>query len=422
MTKRECGSCNGDHFQRRELLRVGSLSFLGISLNQFLQLEQVMAATGRMDGKAKAQACILLWLNGGPSHIDTWDLKPSSSFKPISTNVDGIQISELLPRVARQMGKLAIIRCMQSEENNHLQGLHYAITGHRPNPVMKFPSFGSIIGKELGARNSVPPHLKFELGDNRYEDIFRAQFLGAEQDPLVLPDPSDPEFKLPDLSLPESITLERMGNRRSFLNLVDQVYRHQVERAEHAKMDSFRQQAWNMLLSPGVHQAFDVSKETEKTKEAYGRTRFGQSTLLARRLVEAGCRFVTVPDVAGWDTHGNNNESLRDKLVPALDQVLSALLTDLEQRGLLSSTLVIAMGEFGRTVDPIGQKGQGRDHWCHCWSMVMCGGGIRGGRVVGASDERGPLCHRVQGDGHRLDQRVHAPHRAPAENRQLNSR
>lgn len=395
MTNREWNTDDGAPFHRRELLRVGSLSFLGISLHQFLHLDRLMAAIGKTDRTAKAQACILLWLNGGPSHIDTWDPKPNSSFKPISTNVDGIQISELLPRVARQLDKLAIVRCMHTEENNHLQGLHYAITGHRPNPVMKFPSFGSIISKELGSRNNVPPHVKFELADVRYEDIFKAQFLGAEQDPLVLPDPSGPDFKLPDLSLPESISLERMGNRRSFLSLIDQVYRQQVESVEHAKMDSFLQQAWNMLLSPGVRQAFDLSTETEATKEAYGHTRFGQSTLLARRLIEAGCRFVTVPDWnrektgRDWDTHGTNDEQHRDTLVPVLDQVLSTLLMDLEQRGLLASTLVIAMGEFGRTVDPIVRKGQGRDHWCHCWSMVLGGGGIQGGRVVGASDERG---------------------------------
>ena len=389
MNTEQCSACNGAHFRRREVLRVGALSFLGIGLNQYLELKQAMAAEQGVEKKAKAQACILLWLNGGPSHIDTWDPKPNSSFKPISTNVAGIQISELLPRAAKQMDKLAMIRCMQTEENNHLQGLHYAMTGHRPNPVMKFPSFGSIISKELGARHNVPPHVKFELGDVRYEDIFKAQFLGPEQDPLVLPDPSNPEFKLPDLSLPESITLERMGNRRSFLSLVDRVYRQQVESVEHAKMDGFRQQAWNMILSPAVREAFDFSKESEKIKDAYGRNPFGQSVLMARRLVEAGCRFVTAPDTRGWDTHGSNDERHGDVLVPVLDQVLSTLLGDLEQRGLLESTVVIVMGEFGRTVDSIVRKGQGRDHWCHCWSMVLGGGGIRGGQVVGASDERG---------------------------------
>jgi len=395
MNKTECSRCNGAHFRRREVLRVGALSFLGISLNQYLELEQIMAATKGVEKKAKAQACILLWLNGGPSHIDTWDPKLNSSFKPISTNVAGIQISELLPRVAKQMDKLAIIRCMQTEENNHLQGLHYAMTGHRPNPVMKFPSFGSIISKELAARNNVPPHVKFELADVRYEDIFKAQFLGAEQDPLVLPDPSSQDFKLPDLSLPESVTLESMESRRSFLKLVDRLYREKVETVEHTKMDNFRQQAWNMILSPAVREAFDLSKESEKSRDAYGRSRFGQSALLARRLVEAGCRFVTVPDWnrketgRDWDTHGTNDEQHQDVLVPVLDQVLATLLEDLQQRGLLESTLVIAMGEFGRTVDPIVRKGQGRDHWCHCWSMVLGGGGVRGGQVVGASDDRG---------------------------------
>jgi len=393
MNETESSRCNGAHFQRRELLRVGALSFLGIGLTPYLELKQLIATPNGADKKAKAQACILLWLNGGPSHIDTWDPKANSSFKPISTNVDGIQIAELLPRVARKMDKLAMIRCMQTEENNHLQGHHYAMTGHRPNPVMKFPSFGSIISKELGARHSVPPHIKI-LGtdpgyDIRYHENLKAQFLGAAYDPMILPNPSAKDFAIPDLSIPESVTLERIENRSYFLKLVDRLYRQEVESAEYSQMDSFRQQALNMILSPAVREGFDLSKESEKTKDAYGRDPFGQSVLLARRLVEAGCRFVTATDLRGWDTHGSSDERHGDLLVPVLDQVLSTLLGDLEQRGLLESTLVIVMGEFGRTVDPIVRKGQGRDHWCHCWSMVLGGGGIRGGQAVGASDERG---------------------------------
>ncbi len=385
-----CSACTGIHFRRREVLRLGALSFLGISLNRYLALQRVLGA--RRTGKA--ESCILIWLNGGPSHIDTWDPKPNSSFKPIATNVEGIQISELLPRTARHMDKLAVIRSMHTEENNHLQGLHYAITGHRPNPVMKYPSFGSIVGRELGNHNNVPSYVKFELGDARYEDIFKAHFIGAEYDPMVLPDPRG-DFTVPDLALPESVSVARMEERRSFLKLVDGLYRNRVQSAEHAKVDTFQQQALDMILSAPVRRAFDLSQESEQIKDVYGRHRVGQSTLLAHRLVEAGCRFVTVTDGKreetgrDWDTHGTSDEQHRDVLVPVLDQVLSALLMDLEQRGLLESTVVMAMGEFGRTTDPMTRKGQGRDHWCNCWSMVLGGGGIRGGQVIGTSDERG---------------------------------
>ena len=393
MDKGHPWGCDGAHLRRRDFLRVGALSFLGVSLSQYLELRHALAVVGEVDQKATAQACILLWLNGGPSHVDTWDPKPNSSFKAISTKVTGIQISELLPRIAKHMDKLSIIRSMHTQENNHGAGHHYVMTGHRPNPAMKFPCFSSTITKEMGARNSVPPYVRIRKIGPGYEDYFKAHFLGAQYDPLAVPDPSAQDFTIPDLSLPESFSLKRIEERNSLLQLVDHLYRQRVERAEYEHMDTFREQALNMVLSPAVREAFDLSQEPEKTKEAYGRDPLGQGALLARRLVEAGSRFVTVTDVKrqetsrDWDTHAKNDEQHRDVLVPVLDRALSALLEDLEQAGLLESTLVIAMGEFGRTYDlnPAG----GRDHWCHCWSLVLGGGGIRGGQIIGASDERG---------------------------------
>ena len=230
-------ACTGIHFRRRKVLRLGALSFLGISLDRYLALQGALGATARRTGKA--ESCILIWLNGGPSQIDTWDPKPNSSFKPIATSVDGIQISELLPRTARQMDKLAVIRSMHTEENNHLQGLHYAITGHRPNPVMKYPSFGSIVGRELGSRNDVPSYVKFKLGDARYADIFKAHFIGAEYDPMVLPDPRG-DFTVPDLTLPESASVARIEDRRSFLKLVDGLYRNRVQSQERSTPSNSR--------------------------------------------------------------------------------------------------------------------------------------------------------------------------------------
>ena len=206
---------------------------------------------------------------------------------------------------------------------------------------------------------------------------------------MLVPDPSKEDFKVADLSLPKSLTPERIEHRRSFLRVVDQLYRQVEKSAEVAKMDLFTEQAIRMILSPAVKKAFDLSQEPEKVKDAYGRTRFGQSVLLARRLVEAGCRFVTADGYnhSEWDTHWNNDKNLRDTLVPHLDQALTTLLVELQERGLLESTVVIAMGEFGRT--PQINPGKGRDHWSHCWSLVVGGGGIRGGQVIGASDERG---------------------------------
>ena len=378
---------------RRSLLRVGALSFLGINLSQFLQLQHSLFAGNRPAGSGKAQACILLWLNGGPSHIDTWDPKPNSSFQPISTNVAGIRISELLPRTARHMDKLAVIRSMHTEENNHGLGHHYVMTGHRPNPSMKFPAFSSIITREMGSRKSVPPNLIIPEIHPGYKDYFKAHFLGAQYDPMEIPNPNQEDFKVPDLSLPANLSYQRIESRTSFLSVVDEIYRRRTESAQHVNMDIFRAQALNMILAPAVRQAFDLSQESNKTKDAYGRDTFGQSVLIARRLVEAGSRFVTALDLnrvatgRDWDTHFGNDYQHRDYLVPVLDRTLSTLLEDLQQRGLLESTVVIAMGEFGRTYD--FNPGGGRDHWCHCWSLVLGGGGIRGGQVIGASDERG---------------------------------
>ena len=391
MKRAGCLRITPNLMRRRAFLRVGSLSLLGVHLSQCLKARHLMAASGRSSGlKASARSCILIWLEGGPSQVDTWDPKPNSSFKPISTNVDGIQISELLPRVARHMDKLSVIRSMQTEENNHGQATYYAITGHRPTAAMQFPSLGSIVTKETALEVKIPPHVLVPgWGGGGSQRYWKSAFLGAEYDPMVVSDPNKEDFQVPDLRLPKSLTVERLEDRRSFLQLVDGVYRRQAELAEYGHMDSFSRQALEMILAPEVRAAFDLSQESEKSRDAYGRTSFGQSLLLARRLVEAGSRFVTAAghDLNGWDTHSDNDERHGKKLVPVLDRTLSTLLEDLEQRGLLESTLVIVTGEFGRTAHHNSKLG--RDHWPHCWSLALAGGGIQGGQVVGASDERG---------------------------------
>ena len=374
--------------RRRDFLRVGCLGTFGVGfgLSRFLELRSL--ASGVTHGKA--EACILLWLEGGPSQVDTWDPKPNSSFKAISSNVPGIQISELLPRCAQHMDKLSIIRSMFSEENNHGFGTYYALTGHRPNPAMSFPGLGSVILKELGPRNEVPAHVLAPgwVGSNQYHDYFRGAFLGAEYDPMILPDPGEGDYRLPDLALPKSISSGRLLHRKSMLRVVDNYYRRHVERAEFAAMDKFVHQANEMILSPAVKRAFDLSQEPDTMREAYGSHPFGKSVLMARRLIEAGSRFVTAAGYYdnAWDAHQRNDLLHKEELVPPLDRALSALLVDLKNRGLLESTLVIVMGEFGRT--PFHNGSGGRDHWPGCWSLALAGGGIRGGQVVGESDER----------------------------------
>ena len=268
---------------------------------------------------------------------------------------------------------------------------HYAITGHEINPAMQFPSLGSIVSRELKPRNAVPPHVlvpKWDRG-RQYEDYFRAAFLGGEYDPMCIPDPSKPDFAVTDLSLPKTVSEASVESRSAFLKAVDRRYRALNEKAEHADLDAYTAQAWKMILTPAVRDAFDLSKESDKTKDQYGKDSVGSSLLLARRLVEAGSRFVTAAGYhsTSWDTHSDNDRGHRDRLAPPLDRSLSALIDDLEARGLLETTLVVAMGEFGRT--PFINPNLGRDHWPNCWSLALAGGGIKRGIVVGASDERG---------------------------------
>jgi len=370
---------------RRDFLKAGSLGFLGLNLPQLLR---AAAESGK---PGKAQSCILLWLEGGPSQIDTWDPKTNSAFKPISTKVAGIQISELLPNVAKRMDKISLVRSMHTMGSDHPQGTHYAITGHEVNPAMHFPSLGSIIAKETSQRNGVPSHVLVPQWERarQYEEYFRSGFLGPEVDPMAVPDPSVPGFQVADLSLPKTFSPLAVEGRQAFLKAVDSRYRAAYAGAEHANMDGFTAQAWKMLLNPAVRNAFDLSKEPDSLKDKYGRDTFGQSALLARRLVESGTRFVTAAGFHSnsWDTHAKNDQGHRDRLCPVLDRTLSALLDDLEQRGLLESTVVVAMGEFGRT--PFVNPDLGRDHWPTCWSLAIGGGGIRGGQVVGSSDETG---------------------------------
>jgi len=372
---------------RRGFLKVGTLSYLGLSLADYFH--SATLTTPGAQKQSTAQSCILIWMRGGQSHLDTWDVKGNSAFKPISTNVPGIQISELLPKVAKHMDKLAIIRSMKNESNSHHEGSYYAMTGHLPTTTTRFPSVGSIVSKELGQLTDIPAYVA--TGRGRL-NCHSAGFISPQYEPFIIPEPGKKNYKIKDLTLPGEISVDVLNSRSTFLNFVDEHYRQLEHNADFSKLDLFDERALNLLTSSAVRQAFDLSQESTKTKEEYGSGRFGQGTLLARRLVEAGCRFITLEGwnkeaMHDWDTHYRNDYFLQEELVPPFDQALSALLEDLKQRGLLESTLVLVMGEFGRT--PHINPGRGRDHWGHCWSLVLGGGGIKGGQIIGASDERG---------------------------------
>ena len=372
-------------FARRDLLKAGMLGFVGLGLTEYLSMSS--ASAQGLDG-GTATSAVLIWMGGGPSHLDTWDLKPDApaeirgDFKPIQTNVKGIQISEHLPRMAKQMEKVAIVRSVTSNEGAHERGTHYMMTGFEPLPGFGVPAYGSVAAKMLKSRSALPPYIAIP------QPVMYggAGFLGAALDPFAPGGDPNGNFRVRDLDLPNGMTVERMDRRRALRDAVDSVFSRFEKGSDRVRtVDSFYDRAYQLLSSSDARSAFDMSKEPDKVREAYGRNRFGQSLLLARRLVEGGVRFVTV-DSGGWDTHNNGFNALKNNL-PSFDQGLAAFLQDLGERGLLKKTLVIAMGEFGRT-PRINREG-GRDHHSRCFSVVLAGGGIKGGRVIGASDARG---------------------------------
>ncbi|MBI1896581.1 MAG: DUF1501 domain-containing protein [Acidobacteria bacterium] len=366
-----------DIFGRRDFIRIGSLGSLGLTLAGALR------ANARKD-----ISVILVWQSGGCGHQDTFDMKPDApieyrgEFKPIPTNVPGIQICEHLPYTAKQADKFTILRSMKSRENNHERAINYLLTGYLPLPTIEFPSMGSVVSKELGPKNGLPPYVAVP---NTFPS-YGGGFLGADYNPFLAGDANVAGYQVRDLKLPVDVDWSRVNNRRRLVQQMDAKFRAIEASPEFAAMDAFQQRAYELLSSPVAKKAFDVESEDPKLRERYGRTPVGQGCLLARRLVESGVRFVTV--AKGWlnyDTHGNNFETMKKVLLPEFDRGFAALLEDLDARGLLATTLVIAMGEFGRT--PLVNKAAGRDHHAKAWSIALAGAGIPGGRVLGATDK-----------------------------------
>ncbi len=380
-----------EKFHRRDFLKVGVLSLLGLSLPKYYALADASRKSGGpAKGAGTADSCVLIWLAGGPSHIDTFDPKPNApleirgKFNAINTKATGMQLSEHLPKLADQADKLCAIRSMTSPTGAHEIGTHYMLTGFLPLPGFAVPSYGAVASKLLGPRSALPPYISIQQPGEE----MGAGFLGAALSPFYPGgDPANGGFKVRDLDMPGNMTVERMDRRKSLRQTVDAAFHQHEKGSDTARaVDSFYDRAYTLLSSTEARAAFDLSKEKEDLKNNYGRNNFGQSLLLSRRLVEAGVRFTTVT-LGGWDNHTGIFNALGGGHLNMFDQGFATFLADMSQRGLLQRTLVVVMGEFGRT--PIINKDAGRDHYPRVFSIAMAGGGIKGGTVVGASDAKG---------------------------------
>jgi hypothetical protein len=398
-----------DRISRRTLLEVGGLSVAGLSLSSLLRAEAAGPAGG---GTARAKSCIIVFLNGGPSHLDMWDMKPEGpaevrgEFKPIPTPVAGVQLSEHLPRLAKLAPEFALLRSVHHAVSNaHALAVYLALTGDDRgdgNVAVgfsqgDFPAIGSVVSRVYSPRRAMVPYVSLpyrtkEGAGGPPQPGFYGGWMGQQYDPLfILKDPNAPDFSIPEVTLPGDFTPRRVELRQNLLRAVNQELDAAHRENSFAALDAFQRRALELISSSETRRAFDLNLESPKSRESYGRNIYGQSVLLARRLIEAGCRVVTMswaPDAnATWDTHGGNFARLKGELLPQLDACLSSLLTDLKERGLLEETLVVCMGEFGRT--PKINANAGRDHWQSCYSALLAGGGIRGGQAVGASDDKG---------------------------------
>jgi len=389
-----------DGLTRRSFLQVGTLGLGGLALPEFFRLQA--QAAGR--GPGAQRSVILIWLSGGPGHMETWDPKPdaASGFRgplgAIGTSLPGVHLGELMPEQAKRMEHLAILRTVNHGTGDHTKGNHWMLTGYEgpafnapDNTVQRRPSIGSAVARlKAAGRPGMPSYVAVPNLRGGTDNLFHyAAYLGGGSNPFVIEsDPNDPKYRVRNLSLPGGVTLARLEDRRRMLSALDQVRRDAD--AKHRDLDAYHERAFGMLTGPSVAKAFDISAEDPRLRDKYGRHTFGQSALLARRLVEAGTPFVTVNCVP-WDHHGTSpqlkTEEGARKLIPPLDRAIGALIDDLIHRGLYDSTLVVAMGEFGRT--PRMNKDAGRDHWGDTFSVLMGCGSMRMGQVVGRSSARG---------------------------------
>jgi hypothetical protein len=380
--------CEGYH--RRDFLAVGSAGLLGLTLPNVLAAE---AKASDLVSKRKAKSVIMVWLSGGPATIDMWDNKPNApegirgQFKSIDTKIPGIQIAETLPKMAAIADKISIVRSLYHTIPSHGPASVFMTTGNKPTAALQYPSQGSLAAKLLSTEVGVPPYVTF--GDNRNA---LAGYLGTGYNPFVIEGNGGGKggkgpFRVRGISLDGKFTLEDLQKRDALLNKFDNGFKTVDKNSDLVDgLDTFHKQALEILRSDKTKKAFDLNAEKQATRDAYGSTAIGQGCLAARRLIEAGVRYATV-SLGGWDTHGQTFNAHKTRLVPPLDQSLSALIADLDGRGLLETTIVMCAGEFGRT--PKINKNTGRDHWARSMACLLAGGGLKRGYAHGTTDASG---------------------------------
>jgi hypothetical protein len=372
-------------FGRRDFLRAGSLATLGLSLPTLLRAE---SAAG---GQARAKSVILVYLGGGLSHHDSFDPKPEApaevrgQYGTIPTAVPGVQISEKLPLTAKTLGKVALVRSGAHNNDHHETATNWVLSGRFGSAFGDYPAMGAVAAHQLGFRGTLPPYVAVPQNPSFTWELGKSAFLGGRYESFRTGDPNAGDFQVRDVSPAEPLTDRRSARRQTLLQAVDGLASRVQGNDQVATYDEFHQRASALLLSGEARRAFAIGTEPAALRDRYGRTTFGQSCLLARRLVEGGVRFVTVT-FGGWDHHAKIFPGLDNKL-PELDRGFSALIADLDARGLLAETLVLMMGEFGRS--PKINKDAGRDHWGPAASLVFAGAGVRGGQVIGATDKQG---------------------------------
>jgi uncharacterized protein (DUF1501 family) len=380
-----------DHVSRRSFLQVGALTGLGVSLPIAIASKRLAAAQGRHESDVN---CIVIWTRGGTSHHDTYDPKPDApvavrgEFGVIDTAIPGIKFTDICPNMAKHADRFALLRGWNPRNGSHGSADQWVMSGRRFNQAVAYPTYGSVVSYYHGFKTAMPPFVQLGTDvDSRFGGG-TAGVLGHEHNPFVIDsDPNSDKFTVRDITPPTGISLDRVDRRKKMLAAVDQLQRGaELQPAAFRALDEQYETALNMITAQETKQAFDIASEDEKLREAYGKNRFGQNCLLARRLIEAGVRFVTVTD-GGWDTHQNNFKSLKDSRIPPVDQALPQLLIDLEERGLLDTTLVCWLTDFGRT--PNINSASGRDHWATAGFAIMAGAGVPAGHVLGATDGEG---------------------------------
>lgn len=378
--------CNGNRFSRRGFLQVGAAGGLGLTLADLLMLRQARADQKQYDFiEPKALSLIHVFLPGGMAQQETFDPKPYSPLEyrgemgTIKANT-GEVFSDAMVQLAQRADKFAVIRSMTHGEAAHERGTHNMFTGYKPSPALLYPSFGSVISHEYGPRNNLPPYVCIPNMPNEFAG---SGYLSSSFGPFALgDDPRNPNFKVRDLDLAGGVDVDRFSRRKAALAAINSRFGGMVTADSVKAMDTFYERAYSLLDSPQAREAFDINKEDAALRDGYGRHEAGQRLLMARRLVEAGVRLVTLT-YGGWDHHDRITANVRGQM-PPLDQALSALLDDLSARGLLDSTLVMVSSEFGRT--PKINATAGRDHWPKVFSVMLAGGGIKGGTIYGSSD------------------------------------